>query len=122
MTSALPEIDIKNRPSGPGCPPWCAVDYLADNGMVNVHVSAERVVDATGDEHERGPSYVSLEQVPGKAAAIRIDGGRTPMTAAEALELADVLADLAALAAVGVSTPDTLAAMNINTPRPEAGR
>jgi hypothetical protein len=60
-----------------------------------VHISVDQTVVATSGP-ERAEIYVSLEQAPGEPAAVRVQGaGDTPMSPAQALQLAAILTSAA---------------------------
>ena len=79
-------------------PSWCAGHLPSDDERAT-HISVDQVLQvAAGGESAQ--LYVSLEQVDGQPAAIRIqNAGDAPMTPAQALELAQVLT-VSAFAAV----------------------
>jgi hypothetical protein len=90
------------RLQGGECPTWCAA-HLPTGTAAVTHVSIDRpVTNTAGGPAEQGRVYVSIDQLsdPGHAAAIRLDGGKNPMTPQEALQLAGVL-QTAALEALG---------------------
>lgn len=71
-------------------PAWAAAQ------LGNVHVGAERVVEASApDGSDPGRVYTSIEQVDGQAPAIRLQGATDqPLTLAQAWQQAAILQDL----------------------------
>jgi hypothetical protein len=77
------------------CPPWCE-----GHSFGQVHISPDQVIPVSVPGERDGEIYVSTEQTPGQAAAVRLSGAADrPMTPAQALELAQALT-VAAFAAV----------------------
>lgn len=90
---------LADQPAVLQCPRWCAGHLPGDDGPT--HISADKVIktDAGG---ERGEVYVSVEQAPTEAAAIRLQGAADqPMSPAQALELAQALTAAAFAAVAG---------------------
>jgi hypothetical protein len=99
LASLVPAASLYAAAAAP-CPPWCGHDIVGsaetlDEG-VRFHVGSDQVVTISDvDDTQTSQVHVALERFdtagePLKAVGVRLEGDG-PMTAAQALQLADAL-------------------------------